>query len=269
MVNIQQVKSGVSFLLRKPPRTNINPKSLGYIHPDGKISFATAEVAETYAKNRAVSALKESIPFERGVLYKDNVILGEMNGDTIQVDISTLGEVTGTTFVHGHPEVLGKTFPLSLMDYLTMKSQGIKKIIAYNVNGEHSTLTAEKGKSFIIRFLPKKWQEKLKLLETIGCGSLATESYAKKYASLFPENLRKKMETGIHFEVKSPYGSSSKIKYYNEAPPTEEEKKLAKKSIALKIKDGSFSKAIHEFWQDIASKINCKYETNFSDLRNT
>lgn len=266
MVNFQHVKSGVSCLLRKPPKTNINPKSLGYIHPDGKISFATAEVAETYAKNRAVSALKEAKPFERGVLYKDNLILGEINGEAINMDVSSFGNMTGTTFAHGHPEILGQTFPLSLMDYLTMKSQGMKKVIAYSINGEHSTLTAEKGKSVIIRFLPKKWQEKLKFLETIGCGSLATESYAKKYASLFPENLRKKMETGIHFEVKSPYGSSSKIKYYNGAPTTQEEQKQAKESLIPQIKDGSFNKMVHEFWQDIAPKINCKYETNFSDF---
>ncbi len=50
MVKINALKKGASYLFWQAPKGNINPKTLGWIRPDGIINFQTPKAAQTYAK---------------------------------------------------------------------------------------------------------------------------------------------------------------------------------------------------------------------------
>ena len=202
-------KSVLSYLCHtKQPKGQINSKTLGWIRPDGVINFQSAEVAENYAKNRCVAALHSDKPFERGVLIKENQVLAEVNGDITKIDMSAYSEkMVGASFFHGHPCIGSTELPLSLADYLVFVSQRLKKIVAFNKNGEHSTLIQNPQKSLFLKLLPKKWQEKLMSFEQIGMGSIATSEYAKEYAKMFPKEIQKKIEQALHTQIGIPYGS--------------------------------------------------------------
>ncbi len=267
MKNVQVLKTGFSMLW-KSPKGEVNPKTLGWIKPDGVIIFQTAEVAENYAKNRCVSALHSSKPFERGVLVRDNQVLAEVQGDIAQIDMSKYSDkMAGANFFHGHPRIEGNTdFPISLADYLVLVSQRLKKIVAFNANGEHSTLIQNPKKSLFIKFLPQKWQEKLIPLEQIGMGSIATSEYAKEYAKMFPKEIQKKVEQSLHAQIGIPYGSRSKIAEFEKSKLTMDEFNTMY-SVDTKAKqDGTLAKVINNFWEKIAKKLDCTYETNFADL---
>lgn len=266
MGKIQALETGFS-MLRKVPKEKINPKALGWIRPDGAINFATKEAAETYAKNRVVAPLNIKTPFERGVLYKDTLIIGEVNGTQTAIDTKSLGDMADCIFVHGHPRGKGGDAPISLTDYITMNSQNAKKIIAYNKDGEYSSLTRKEGKNFLIKILPKKLQEKCKFWETLGNGTLATERYAKGYADLFPKDLQKMVDEAIHVQIGIPYGNTGKIKahYKRNGIPRKEYISIQKVENQV-YTDGSLFRMIHDFWKKTAKTLNCEYTTNFSGL---
>lgn len=267
MGKIQAVETGLS-LIWKSPKGKINPKTLGWVRPDGAINFQSAEVAENYAKNRCVSALHSPKPFERGVLVRDNQVLAEVNGDITQIDMSKYSDkMVGADFYHGHPSTeSNEALPVSLADYLVLVSQRLKKVVAFNRNGEHSTLTQNPQKSMFIRLLPKKWQEKLIPFEQIGMGSIATSEYAKDYAKMFPREVQEKVEQGLHAKIGMPYGSRSKIAEFNKTKLTINEFNTIDTVEAKAKQDGTLAKVIHNFWEKVAKKLNCTYETNYSSL---
>ncbi len=260
------LETGIS-LLWKAPKGNINPKTLGWVRPDGVINFQTASAAENYAKNRCVSALRTTKPFERGVLLRDNQVIAEINGDFTKIDMTPYSDkMIGATFLHGHPKLNGHTLPVSLADYLVMVSQQIKKIVAFNEKGEHSTLIQNPQKSLFIRLLPKKWQKKLIPLEQIGMGSIATSEYAKEYAKMFPKKMQKKVEQALHTQIGTPYGSRSKISEFEKSKLTIDEFNTLNTVEEQVKKDGTLARIIHDFWGKVAKKLECTYETNFTDL---
>lgn len=267
MVSIQQIKTGTSLLLRKSPKGKISPNSLGYIRPDGKINFATKEAVETYAKNRVVAPLNTEKPFERGVLYKDTLIIGEVNGNRTSMDTKSLGDMADCVFVHGHPREKCGDAPLSLTDYITMNSQNAKKVVAYNKDGEYSSLTRKDNKSIILRLLPKRLQEKCKFLEILGHGSIATEHYAKMYADLYPKDLQKFADEVIHVKVGIPYGNRAKISAHHKRNGIPMKEWEAIQEVGKQVyTDGSMFRMVHEFWNKTAKKLGCEYKTNFSGL---
>ena len=69
---------------------NLNPTELGWIRPDTTISFQSPQAAQAYAKKRVLQALNNSLPFERGILIKKNVVLGEINGSFDSVDLKNI-----------------------------------------------------------------------------------------------------------------------------------------------------------------------------------
>lgn len=269
MGKIQAVEAGISLLKYQIPKGKISPKTLGWVRPDGVINFQSAKMAEGYAKNRCVSALHSPIPFERGVLVRDNQVIAEINGDIAQVDIfKCSGKMVDADLYHGHPNTESNTaFPVSLTDYLVLISQRLKKVVAFNSNGEHSTLTQQPQKSLLIRLLPKKWQEKLIPFEQIGMGSIATSEYAKDYAKMFPKEVQKKAEQGLHTKIGIPYGSRSKIAEFNKTKLTINEFNTIGTVEAKAKQDGTLARIIHNFWEKTAKKLNCKYETDYSTLR--
>ena len=44
MANISQIKTGISLLKWQVPKGKINPKTLGWVRPDGIINFQSAEM---------------------------------------------------------------------------------------------------------------------------------------------------------------------------------------------------------------------------------
>lgn len=266
MGKTQILETGIS-LLWKAPKGKINPKTLGWVRPDGVINFQSAEAAETYAKNRCVSALRTAKPFERGVLLRDNQVLAEVNGDFTKIDMSPYSDkMVGATFFHGHPKLEGHTLPVSLGDYLVMVSQQVKKLVAFNEKGEHSILIQNPQKSLFIRLLPKKWQEKLIPFEQIGMGSVATSEYAKEYAKMFPKEMQKKVEQAIHTQIGIPYGSRSKIAEFEKSKFTIDEFNTLNTVEGQAKKDGTLAKVIHNFWEKVSKKLECSYETNYTEL---
>ena len=248
-----------------------NPKTLGWVRPDGVINFQTAEIAEKYAKNRCVSALNIAQPYEKGVLVKDNIILAEVVGDINKVDMSKyVGKMADASFFHGHPKLKGNPeSPLSLPDYLFMISQKLKKIVAFNKNGEHSTLIQKPQKSLLIRLLSKKWQDIFIHIKQIRRGQLATKEFAKKYSQAFPKEVQEKMEQTLHSMIGLPYGNYKKIEAINNNDLTFEEC-LAVGSYERHIRNnGKAAQITNDFWEKISKKLNCIYKTNFSNLKKT
>ena len=86
MGKLNIVKKGCSYLAKNnwiSKGTKLNPKKLGYVCSDKTINFATSEIAQEYAKNRSIQALKGEKPFERLLVVDQNRILDELGGDGI------------------------------------------------------------------------------------------------------------------------------------------------------------------------------------------
>ena len=129
MGKAQVLETGLSLLRWQLPKGKINPKTLGYVCPNGSINFQTAETAQTYAKNRVMSALHAPKPFERAVFVEENKISGDIDGTVHKVhfDHKILDGHKDVTLVHGHPT----NTPLSTEDYLCLEgNNGLKSIIS-------------------------------------------------------------------------------------------------------------------------------------------
>lgn len=148
-----------TFLLPIPykiPR-NINPKSLGYILPDGSINFSNERAAYNYGKNKIVSALNSNEPREVHVVWADKRILkcnlGERN--SVDVPLDTYPRVKNCVDMHGHPtyeENKKITYPFSPDDVCMLlklnKVFGVKKSIIFNAEGENCTMKINRSPSF-------------------------------------------------------------------------------------------------------------------------
>ena len=148
-------------MLWKAPKGKINPKTLGYVCPNGTINFQTAESAQTYAKNRVMSALHAPKPFERVVFVEDSRIIGEIDGTVHKVhfDHKIIEGHKDVSLVHGHPT----NTPLSDVDYFCLVANNeLKSIIAYNKLGEYSKMTKKK-KHWLFKLLPDKYYQILKI----------------------------------------------------------------------------------------------------------
>lgn len=121
-------------------------------------------------------------------------------------------------------------------------------------------------KSLFIRLLPKKWQEKLIPLEQIGMGSIATSEYAKEYAKMFPKEIQKKVEQLVHKQIGISYGSRGKIAELKKSNFTTDEFETLRSVEMQAIQDGTLAKTVHNFWEKVAKKLECCYETNYTEL---
>lgn len=271
MTKSQAITTKLPLILKSKfiPKREIIPNTLGWVRPDGIIIFQTSEAAEKYAKNKCVSALNIAQPYEKGVLVKDNQILGEVEGDVNKVDMSKyIGKMAGAAFFHGHPKINGNPeAPLSLPDYLFMVSQKIKKIVAFNQNGEHSTLIQKPQKSLLIRLLSKKWQDFFIHIKQIRAGQLATKEFAKKYSQAFPKEVQEKLEQTLHADIGLYYGNHKKIKAINNNNFTFEECMRVSSTERHIRRNGKAAQITNDFWEKISEKLNCIYETNFSNLK--
>lgn len=246
MANISQLKTGISLLRWQGgkflPKGKINPKTLGYVCPNGTINFQTAESAQTYAKNRVMSALHEPKPFERAVLIEDSRIIGEIDGTThhVKLDRKILDGHKDVALVHGHP--IGT--PLSYDDYATLTANDrLNSIIAYNKRGEYSKMTKRK-KPFILRLISQKVCDEIKKIRI-----LTAESMVKATKNDWQEV--------IDGAVKIKKAHPDMIK--EEVLATEEGKKLQDFAIRL-------LKKINDIWAKNERFFGIKYETDYSKL---
>ena len=162
-------------LIKAVPKVKFNPNTVGYVHKNGQISFASEDAALTYAKNRVVKALNCDKPFERGIVIDKNVVCAEIDGSSHRIFIPA-DKLTGKNIVtvHGHPDAVltreghhpchfrdilfgsvmkggkikknGIAYPVSLADYRDfMLKPNERKSIVYNSKGEYSSLTKSKS----------------------------------------------------------------------------------------------------------------------------
>ena len=147
MAAVQQI-----LLLKSKTIKNINPKTIGWVRPDGIINFATKDAAKDYAVNRCKSANKADKKFERTVIVKDNMILSEANGqiDNVGFDYNEISDYKGCDLYHNHPAPM----PLSWDDYGVLISQkSLKSITAIDIINRYYTMTKLPYKK--IKILPQ------------------------------------------------------------------------------------------------------------------
>lgn len=138
----------LSALVLKPqvlPK-KIHIKKLGYVCPDGTITFQNVRSAHKYAKSVVVKALNQENPFERLVMLKGRHVIKQIDGNGKEVR-TKLDQATilCDTIVHGHPDLLGKgvTSSFSENDVRALFSNPydmIRTIKVYNSAGEVSTM---------------------------------------------------------------------------------------------------------------------------------
>ena len=247
MANISQLKTGISLLRWQGgkflPKGKINPKTLGYVCPNGTINFQTAESAQTYAKNRVMSALHAPKPFERAVFVEDSRIIGDIDGTVHKVhfDHKIIEGHKDVSLVHGHPT----STPLSDVDYSCLVANNeLKSIIAYNKRGEYSKMTKEK-KHWLFKLLPDKYYQILK----IGRMDVAKKRF-KEYAKTDFKELATKI-----IDIQKAHKGKTK----EEIIATEEGQKL--KEFARKALT-----AWNNIWAKNEKMFGIKYETDYSKL---
>ena len=246
------VKKGYSYLAKNnwiSKGTKLNPKKLGYVCSDKTINFATSEIAQEYAKNRSIQALKGETPFERLLVVDKNRILDEIGGDkfSCNFDIFKYKE-KGLSLVHGHPDTysLGCTTPISVNDaQIILDNKNFNEILAYNSKGEFSkieNLQTEKSKT-----VPMYTD----LLNSINM----SEKYKKV---VIPEDLTTKKEKAAE---------SFKNCTYEDLEHLIEQQNKINEEITNYQKTEDCCKKIHDFWTKYATKFGLKYSTNYSNIQ--
>jgi len=175
MPNVQQIL----FTTSKKPFSQINPKNLGWIRPDGIINFATKDAAKTYAINRCIAANKVQNKFERGVVIKDNMILSEADGNFANVYINhkeLSKKYADCELYHNH--TTPGTF--SSADFGVLKTRKyLKSMIAIDLHGYCYTMT--KMPLERIKFLPRILSDLITIsMQTIK-GIIKFESIKSEY----------------------------------------------------------------------------------------
>ncbi len=255
------IKAGLDYgtrLIKAVPKLKFNQYTVGYVHTDGQISFASQDAALNYAKNRVIKALNCDKPFERGILIDKNVVCAEINGNTSRV-IIPYKNAKGKNIisVHGHPDAIkvreghhpcylrdllfcskikgkikknGITYPVSLSDYRNfMLKPNEWKSIVYNSKGEYSMLRKSKSQ------LSMNYQE-------------------------FNE-----LENEYYMTVPNHNSFLSKLKYiYNSFRNFFLSAENAEKSMLKEA--NSLSNNIHEFLTKNTEQYGVIYETNYSNL---
>lgn len=249
---------------------NINTAELGWVRPDKSIAFQSSLTAQKYAKKTVIRALKSETPFEKGVLYKDNVILAEINGENSRIVLEgklPKMDLKGCDFVHGHPDIskFGTT-PVSLEDYLTYLGLKLNKIIAYNKEGQFSSI--EKVQSKSCKFLPKKLVKVLEFVQNVGNGATVVSEYAKMWSKLFPKDLQKSVEGLFHYNLENELFANRKLAHFGKLVQSDPEllDLITFKTYEILGNSNTPIKAIDSFWKSNAKRLGYKYSTNFSNL---
>lgn len=249
---------------------NVNVSELGWVRPDKSIVFQSCDVAQKYAKNRVMQALKRKDSFERGILLKGNVIYSEFNGENSRIVLEgklPKMDLKGCDFVHGHPDIseFGAT-PVSLEDYLTFLGLKLNKMIAYNKEGQYSSI--ENVQSKFCKFLPKKLVKVLEFVQNVGNGATAVSEYAKMWSKLFPKDLQKSVEGLLHHNLENELLANRKLAHLGKLVQANSEllDLITFKTYEILGNSDTPIKAIDMFWKNNSKRLGYKYSTNFSNL---
>ena len=274
MSKISAIQKGISYLLWKTPKGKIDPKTLGYVLPNGNINFQSKESAYNYAKNCVMKALKSEEPYERGLVIKGNTIVADVHGVKNEVTFADDLDLWGTTIVHGHPD----NTPISLGDAPMLLCNGARKMVAINKNGEFSSLKYIPFRiSKLFNFLPNRL--KYYIEQAYAYGNLA---HMKRATNKIRVKINKEVGLdNIEREIKTIYKNADKslkkiIRQWDEdvsqnvtgdtskfpasiRPLFDKANELFKKTVPKQ------SKYAHELWQKNAQDFDMVYETNYSD----
>lgn len=191
------------------------------------------------AKAECVDALKSYTPYEKIILLneKSNTVLSEINGDAKACEIasSILNKAEENTIaLHGHPAFISDiSAPVSFEDFKLINNCKLKKIIAYNKNGEFSLL------------------EKTPLYKKLSSSEFR-KLESKYFVSLF-NHLPKQSKT-IGQEYIEKYKKTGDKKNLLDLISIINEFQLTKEG----------TKATHAFWQNHAQEANLMYKTNYN-----
>lgn len=247
----------------------LNPSLIGWVRPDNQINFQTTWAAQNYARTKVLQALNADVPFERAVILKKNTVISEVDGGLVNIDQSKLKKInlSGTTFFHGHPEFYGQALPVSLQDFLTQAGNKIKRMVAFNKDGEYSMLSEKQDKKFYDYF-PGKIKDFFELSARVGISATAMEKYIKMWTKFFPAPLKDSVKKIMHASIGRELLSGTKA--IADGEKLMKNKKLVERIAVLEkelIKSGSASKSIDDFWKANADRWGYKYSTNYSTLK--
>lgn len=190
------------------------------------------------AKSECIKALNSDKPYEKMFLInaKTGSTIGKISGETTKCEITQalLDKCTKDTIVlHGHPPFIDEiSAPVSFQDFKLLNTTDIKKIVAFNKQGQFSSL--EKAENY--------------------------EKFSKKDFN----QLEKTYMNALIKEL--PSNSKSQVKsYLTEYKKNNDKEKLSKILSIINdfqlTKDGA--KATNDFWTKQASLNNLIYKTNF------
>lgn len=218
----------------------VNPKMLGYIHPDGEIAFQSTDAAISYAKNKVTTALRSKNPYEYNVEIKGSRIINESKGNSsrFERDINSPLEIG----VHGHPDTYAKgctTAPSGGDYWALMTSPNQTREIVFNSNGEH----------YIMEKIPNFHLDNNYII-----------SYFNEFDIKMLKHLFSNKPKAIQEEL------NQAIQNKNETVFNE----LLSKHMPLTPKDTSkeITDLTHSFWLKYAEESGVKLTTNFSNFKN-
>ncbi len=274
MPNVSQIKTGISLLRWQVPKGKLNPKTLGYVLPNGNVNFSSHENAMNYAKNAVIKALKSDHPYERGIVVNDRQIIADIRGTGNTVNFWNMN-IENCSVVHGHPN----STPISIGDYDCLMKGALKENIAYNSLGEYSKLTRNANPK-VLSILPQKvkgFVEKCIHNFRRGVTSYEYGEFMKP-----TDTVIKEQSAQLRRRIKEFYDSSNTdtqkflaywLKRIDEdlvtdlselpkefQPVLRDFINLSKSEFKVK------APLVHRFWTDNAGKFGVKYETNFSNL---
>lgn len=248
-------KTGEKTLLATRP-VKVNTKSLGYIHPNGEISFQSSDSALNYAKNQVMEALKSKKPYEKAVIVKDNMIKGVSIGNENHVELPHIS-TEKCTIIHGHPAGKNNSPPISFQDGQQILGIYSKydAVVAYNTAGEYSYL-----KRLPISSAPQKTQfGKVEDLNKSSTSKTDHKIISNTKVSLKLQETSRRREEFINFIL------GKKIKEYHKAIECGD-KELIKKLLLDAQDSPEGILKIHQFWMKFANKYGLEYKTNYSYL---
>ena len=252
----------------------INPKTIGYICPNGNINFATKENALEYAKNYIVKALRSNPPYERGVVIKNSTIIANIDGDAVKVNYGNI-DLTDTIIAHGHPRINGDESPLSLGDVITSINNDVKEVIAYNQKGEFSKLTVLSHSKILSKLLPRFLHKRLLKIKHKIYTQVLTNMYNEFVDNLRIEasgkDLNKiKKELNDIFQT-ADENTQQTFQKWSEEHNTKGYGDFSQLPANIKevIQDAYnfislLRENMHSFWNNNAKTLNMRYKTNYT-----
>jgi len=258
-----QAANKESLLQTKALGKTVKAKELGWVRPDGVISFANEGAAYKYAKNSIVKELNTESPREVSIVLKDNLIAYKYTGDADKciVNINYEG-----VWMHGHPDKYkGGTVPFSSIDYKTfMDGDYFTKAVIFNKSGETCEMTKLPVKQDLLYKIIKKITNPRIAEATIKGGKIgwADGGYSKiLYSYSKPLIKYKILQKQLAYIFSLMRGKPEKAQQY-----LDEANRLIKE-VCDNAGNNKFAKEINDFWIKSQNKLSIKYKADFSELK--